>query len=85
MMVTSPGLGDWLLRGMYCLMESWRTSSCVCAVALGYSRMCWASHVCSLTMKGDAIFTIDTPGKGQKCRDARQVIFTELQSSTAPD
>lgn len=31
-------------------------------------------------MKGDAISTIDTPGKGGKCRDERPEIFTKLQA-----
>ena len=73
-MVTSPGFGVWLSRGMYCFTDSWRTSSCEFAVALGYSRMCWASHVCSLTMNDDAILLRcpDTFGKWgmEECRDA---------------
>lgn len=46
-MVTSPGCGCGLFLGMYCLKHRWRISSCELAVARGYSRMCWASMVCS--------------------------------------
>lgn len=48
MMVMSPGFGFGLSFGIYCFTASWSTSSCECAVARGYSRICWASTTCSL-------------------------------------
>lgn len=50
-MVMSPGFGFGLSFGVYCFTASWSTSSCECAVARGYSRMCWASTTCSLMLK----------------------------------
>lgn len=44
----SPGFGFGLSFGMYCFTDSLRTSSCECAVARAYSRMCWPSMTCSL-------------------------------------
>lgn len=50
MMVMSPGFGFGLSFGMYCFTASWSNSSCECAVARGYSLMCWPSATCSLML-----------------------------------
>ncbi len=51
MMVTSPGCGFGLFLGMYCFTAKRSLSSWLLAVARAYSRMCWASTMCSLTVK----------------------------------
>ena len=50
-MVMSPGFGLVLLRGVYCLTASCRTSSCFVDVERGKPRICDASILCSSIRK----------------------------------
>lgn len=52
-MVTSPGCGLGLSRGIYCFTARFKVSSWLLAVAPGYSRMCWLGTACSTMRNGE--------------------------------